>query len=82
MPNISPNEWLPAEWLVPASKAGEFRAKQRITYYRTDPTVLAERIDRLASDPEFYRTATETAHQLRDELSWHTLTPRYQELLT
>jgi len=81
MPNISPNDWLPDEWLVPAHKAGEFRAKQRIAYYRTDPTVLADRINRLASDPEFYRTATETALQLRDRLSWDILTPQYRNLL-
>lgn len=46
MPDISPNnKWLPKEWLVPATKKGEFRARAMIEYFQVDPQVLAKKID-------------------------------------
>lgn len=82
MPDIDPNNtWMPGEWLTPAIRAGEFRAKQHITYYQTEPEALADRIDQFAQDQRFYRTATTNAHTIRAGLSWTTLKPRYQQLL-
>jgi glycosyltransferase involved in cell wall biosynthesis len=83
MPDIDPNNtWLPAEWLTESMLAGDFRAKQHIFWYRTDPRVLAAKIDPLALDNDFYVRACAKAHVLRQQLSWETLTPRYVEAFT
>jgi len=83
MPDIDPNNtWLPAEWLTESMLAGDFRAKQHIFWYRTDPRVLAAKIDQLALDNDFYVRACAKAHVLRQQLSWETLTPRYVEVFT
>jgi hypothetical protein len=82
MPDIDPNNsWLPAEWLTESMLAGDFRAKQHIFWYRTDPQVLAAKIDQLALDNDFYVRALAKAHLLREQLSWESLTPRYREVL-
>jgi glycosyltransferase involved in cell wall biosynthesis len=83
MPDIDPNNtWLPAEWLTESMLAGDFRAKQHIFWYRTDPRVLAAKIDQLALDNDFYVRACAKAHVIRQQLSWETLTPRYVEAFT
>lgn len=82
MPDIAPNNlWLPAEWLTHATYAGEFRAHQRITYYRSDPYALAAKIDQLATDATFYTTAKQAASRLRDRNSWATLKTEYEKTL-
>jgi hypothetical protein len=82
MPDIDPNNsWLPAEWLTESMLAGDFRAKQHIFWYRTNPEVLAAKIDHLALDNDFYVRALAKAHLLREQLSWESLTPRYREIL-
>jgi len=81
MPDIDPNNtWLPAEWLTESMMAGDFRAKQHIFWYRTDPQVLAAKIDQL-TDNDFYVRACAKAHLLRQQLSWETLTPQYLQVL-
>jgi glycosyltransferase involved in cell wall biosynthesis len=81
MPNIEPNSrWLPEQWRVPAEVAGEFKAKQHIIYYRTDHKELANKVDQLAQDENFYSEAITIASKLRHELSWETLTPTYENL--
>jgi len=83
MPDIDPNNtWLPAEWLTESMLAGDFRAKQHIFWYRTDPQILAAKIDQLALDNDFYVRACAKAHVIRQQLSWETLTPRYVEVFT
>lgn len=82
MPDINPNNlWLPAEWLVPATYVGEFRAKQQIQTWRTYPAQLAAKIDQLASDADFYALALTKVQRLRDSLSWNTLRPKYEQVL-
>lgn len=80
MPNISPNEWLPADWLVPATKTASFTAKTRVDVYTTDPQALAARMDEFAAYPVFYATALVTAQQLAKDLSWDTLRPVYEKV--
>jgi glycosyltransferase involved in cell wall biosynthesis len=81
MPNIEPNNlWLCGAWLTEAIHAGEFSAKQHIQFYRTDPQVLAAKIDQLALDEDFYGHSVYMARNLRKALSWETLTPRYLEV--
>ena len=82
MPDTNPNDtWLPPQWLVPSTHAGEFTAKQHITYVRTDQQLLAQKIDQLAQDEEFYGLAVAKALTLRDDYSWKTLTPLYEQVL-
>lgn len=82
MPNICPNSrWLPESWRVPATFGGEFRAKQHIKFYRTDPVLLAGKMDELAQDEHFYSEALTAAQKLRGELSWEALKPAYRDLL-
>jgi glycosyltransferase involved in cell wall biosynthesis len=82
MPNIEPNTtYLPDEWLIPATRIGEFNAKQRITYYQTNPQQLAHKIDALATDEDLYRKSCLQAEQLRTNLSWDTLKPFYEKVL-
>lgn len=80
MPNISPNEWLPDEWLTPAQESGSFRAKQHITYYHTEPHHLAARINAFCN-PDVYGRAKQSALRLAKERSWDNLKPLYKQLL-
>jgi len=81
MPDIEPNTtYLPNEWLVPASKIGEFDAKQRIDYHGTDPHALAALIDKMAQNLTFYQAACRKAQTLKASLSWDALKPRYEEV--
>jgi len=82
MPDIDPNNtWLPKAWLTDSMMSGDFRAKQHIFVYRTDPKVLAAKIDQLATDEDFYGHSTWKASELRKYLSWETLTPEYLKVL-
>lgn len=81
MPAISPNDsWLPAEWLVPATRVGGFMAKTRVDLYTTDIRQLAARIDRFATDREFYATAADRAQAIAKELSWDNQLPAYEQV--
>lgn len=80
MPAIEPNHWLPADWLVPATKSGSFMAKTRIDLHTTDPRALAERIDRFATDRAFYAESQTIATDLAKRNSWEALLPEYQRV--
>jgi hypothetical protein len=81
MPDIAPNnDWLPASWLVPAHRVGEFDAKQHIDLYSAYPQALAERIDTLASSTSAYAAACAHARELADQLSWAANKPEYERL--
>lgn len=82
MPAISPNEWLPSEWLIPANYVGAFQAKQRVLFYSCMPQILAAKMDRFATDREFYTKAKDEAARLRNELSWDAMLPVYQKVLS
>lgn len=83
MPAISPNDsWLPPDWLVPATHAGQFMVKQNVVdFYSVSHRDLAQTIDRLASDAGFFQKAKREATELRDQLSWERLLPTYQKVL-
>lgn len=80
MPAISPNEWLPPDWLVPATKTGNFMAKTRIDLHTTDPRALAACIDRFATDRAFYAEAQTEARDWAKRNSWEALLPEYQRV--
>jgi hypothetical protein len=80
---VSPQKnWLPPEWLVAASPAGEFHAKQRIDLWTADHIALAEKISRFANNPVFYRQASEQAVAIGKTLSWDQLRPEYERILS
>jgi glycosyltransferase involved in cell wall biosynthesis len=79
---VSPQKnWLPPEWLVAASPAGEFHAKQLIDLWTADHIALAEKISRFANNPVFYRQASEQAVAIAKSLSWSELKPLYEQVL-
>jgi hypothetical protein len=82
MPNISPNEWLPTEWLVPASHSGTFWAHNEINIHTADTHALAALIDRFATDQQFYQNAKAKAADLAKTMSWDNLLPDYLECFT
>jgi glycosyltransferase involved in cell wall biosynthesis len=69
MPSISPNEWLPADWLVPATLAGRFMTRTMIDLYTVDHRALAVKIEQLATDPAFYSAGDDQARSLAHELN-------------
>lgn len=82
MTDISPNNtWLPAEWLVPASKIDEFHAMTRVDVYRAQTLGLASKIDAFATDSDFYGCAKTQAAQLGKQYSWENLKPEYEKAL-
>jgi hypothetical protein len=83
MTDVSPNnDWLPPEWLIPATHAGSFAAANLIDYHRADPRALASKIDQFATNPDMFAKAQEQAGDIARALSWAALLPRYEELLS
>ncbi|WP_043737694.1 glycosyltransferase [Nocardia asiatica] len=80
MPAVSPNEWLPSDWLVSAEKRGEFTAKTRVELYSVGHRDLAAKIDQLAQDPTFFAASQDTARRMAKELSWDNQRPVYEKL--
>lgn len=80
-PDISPNnDWLPSDWLVPASKYGELMTRALLGLYKVEPRQLAAKIDQFASDREFYAASADSAGRMAKELSWDEQRPVYQKL--
>lgn len=83
MTDVSPNDdWLPSEWLVPAVAHERFSATTDIDVHHADPQALATLIDRFATDEQFYSESCADAAQIREELSWTSLKPHYDEVVT
>lgn len=74
--------WLPQEWLVSSSHAGEFMAKQHIDLWSANTQALAAKIEQFANNPTFYRQASEHAVAIAKELSWDELLPEYERVLS
>ncbi|WP_454199574.1 glycosyltransferase [Nocardia sp. Marseille-Q1738] len=80
MTAVSPNEWLPGDWLIPAQKRGEFMAKTKVEVHSADLRKLADRIDRFATDPTFFAASHEIARRMAKELSWDNQRPVYEKV--
>lgn len=84
--DISPNNsWLDKRWLTPAELDFEFtpgRYGTTIGVYKTEPEVLAAKIDEFATDRDLYQNASREAIALRDKFSWDTLKSLYQEVFS
>jgi len=80
--DISPNhEWLPKEWLVPARKTISFKAKKTIDVYEADVKRLAAKIDEFCNRDYLTRSINAT-RIIKSTLSWETLLPEYEKLLS
>lgn len=79
MSDISPNEWLPKDWRVPATKAMEFMAHNMIDVYETNEEMLGKLINRMAVDAKFYQWSCREAQKLAQEHSWEKLKPLYRQ---
>ncbi len=83
MPDIEPNNaWLPQDWLVPASKQGQFQAKTTIDLFTADHEALAAKIDQFAQDETFFGESANRTASLAKELSWDNLKSEYQRVFT
>lgn len=81
-PAISPQKnWLPPEWLVPATPAGSFMAHTEVNLYTVDHIALAAKISQYANNPIFYRQSAEQALGIAKQLSWYNLKPEYLRIL-
>jgi len=80
MPKIDPNyRWLPDEWLVPAVRRRNFRAKTMINVYGVKVTDLSQVMIRLARDPDLVADWAARARKLGESLTWSSLRPVYDE---
>jgi glycosyltransferase involved in cell wall biosynthesis len=86
MPAVVPNcDWLPKDWLVPATDMFTFKLGRwgnPVEVADVDPVEYAARIDRLASDPVFYRRCLDQAVILRERYSWQSLRELYLQTIT
>lgn len=81
MPDISPNNtWLGKQWLTKAEHNFTFTPGRRgapVEVYKTDPQVLAAKIDEFAFSPKLYEKAAAEARGLARKYSWTELKPLY-----
>ena len=83
MTDISPNnQFLPRQWLVPATKIGSFSPRTEIDIYGSDPRALAAKIDELANmnESDFAWHNSMTTY-LADQISWEEMRPEYMKIL-
>jgi len=79
--DISPNnQWLPKEWLVPASQTGSFKCKNHVDVFDANPRQLAAKIDQFC-DAEFYDAAVVKAQEIKEKISWEKQLPVYKKFL-
>jgi len=76
MPKISPNEWLPEEWLVPATKLMDFDTHNMVEVFEVAADQLAHKIDWMCK-PINYKAAVDKAQALAQKYSWDRLKPMY-----
>ena len=80
MSNISPNnELLPADWLVDAEKMGEFMTRTMIDIYKTNPQLLAQKIDWM-SGQNMSMMKQEAFSVGKNNFDQNILRPKYQSL--
>jgi len=82
MTDIDPNnKWLPKEWLVKSSFDFDFTRgdKETLQVYGVDPKALAEKIDKVAGDRDYYAKLKKQAQKLKIANSWEKLLPLYFE---
>ena len=81
MPDISPNnQWLPKSWLTKAEHSFVFKPGRRgnpIDVHKTDPKVLAAKIDEFATDSGLYNSGAKEARALAYKYSWAELKKLY-----
>lgn len=78
MTDISPNnQVLPKEWLVPATKSGEFMTRFMTDLYDVDAVALANLMDNFVPSVE----QKEKAYEIGKQYDMDTLYPQYLELL-
>lgn len=79
MPDVGPNnKILPSDWLVPATKTGEFMARTPIDIYSSDAKQLA-----LALDTQWlWASEKKEAFKLSKQYNAEVLRPKYEELLS
>lgn len=81
MPRIEPNnQLLPEDWLVRATKCGEFNARTVIDMYDAEVSKLVDKMLSFA-DNHTMKQANKKALELGDKLTWGHLKPLYERIL-
>jgi glycosyltransferase involved in cell wall biosynthesis len=82
MPDAEPNRSiLPAEMLIECQTYRSFRCQAgRVDLHDTDASSLAERMDRLQTDPDLMGRMSAEADRIAAEHEWKVLLPRYHAL--
>lgn len=81
MPDISPNGWLPKQWLIPAEQMGERKLANMVAVYDIDAEKLAAMIDAFATEPDWFATCRTIAAQMAQDYSWERLGPKLLDVL-
>ena len=80
MPDIAPqNEFLPEDWLVPATLKETTMIKLPIDVYECTPEALAQKIDEFANLATLRRDS-EVAGSLSHEKDWRVMRPQYEKV--
>lgn len=66
--------------LLPCRDGETIRAKAVIDVYEADPRILAQRMDDLVRNPELVSELSRHSDKLAQNIDWHTLVDRYDEL--
>ena len=82
MPNIAPNnQWLPADWLVGASKTATFHAHTHVDVHAVNPEAYAAKISEWADNSSIFQAQQQLAQEYARWLSWTALKPLYHKVL-
>lgn len=76
------SEWLPAECQIRSSRTRKMRTTSGpIDIYQPSPADLAEKLDRLAREPDLVARLSTQMDRYADTLDWQAWAPRYRQLL-
>lgn len=79
MTDIDPNnKVLPSEWLVPATKSGQFMTRTLIDIYSADPKTLALRLDQFM----WNKSSKQRAYEIGKQYEAENLRTEYEALLS
>lgn len=82
MPDISPNyQRLPKDWRCGVRRLTEFEYHTNVIVWEAVVGDLVEKMKQFIND-EFMQTANRKANEIADSISWETLKPFYQEVMT
>lgn len=80
MTALSPNEFLPDEWLCDAEYKTTFEPKTTVDVYEPSVEDLI-RVMAKFSNPDFMKESNKTADELAEKIAWHNMVEEYNAVL-